>query len=139
MLIVETIARIRASTSSRQDDQGDRPGPEVSRNTVRSAEVGRDLIRVRACCQPRPKLDGWAAESRIAGGNAAKSAREQLTLIRISRSSAGRYGRRYDAVRVTPGDREQEPGIHGAAYVPLTLRRESLSVRLEHEVVLSMA
>src|SRR6266513_3717214 len=52
-----------------QDDQGDRPGPEgVAEHGPEGAEVGRDLVRVRACCPAA--AEAWTMGSgarRIAG------------------------------------------------------------------------
>jgi hypothetical protein len=50
--------------------------------------------------QPRPKLGRWAAElDGLLASNAAKAAREQLTLIRIFEELRGRgYDGGYDAV-----------------------------------------
>ena len=64
---------------------------------LRSGETSFEYERV---VQPRPKLGRWAAELEgLLTGNAAKSAREQLTLIRIFEELRGRgYDGGYDAV-----------------------------------------
>jgi hypothetical protein len=55
------------------------------------AEVCRDLVRYERVFQPPPKLGRWAAElDGLLAGNAAKAAREQLTLIRIFEELRGR-------------------------------------------------
>jgi hypothetical protein len=60
-------------------------------------EMARDLSAAEAAVcrrgvvQPRPELGRWAAElSGLLAGNAAKAAREQLTLIRIFEQLRGR-------------------------------------------------
>jgi hypothetical protein len=55
---------------------------------LRSGETSFEYERV---VQPRPKLGRWAAElDGLLAANAAKSAREQLTLIRIFEELRGR-------------------------------------------------
>lgn len=76
-----------------QDDQGDRPRPEgVAEHGPEGAEVGRETsFEYERVVQPRPKLGRWAAElDGLLAANAAKSAREQLTLIRIFEELRGR-------------------------------------------------
>ena len=73
--------------------------------------------------QPRPKLGRWATElDGLLEGNAAKSAREQLTLIRIFEELRGRgYDGGYDAVRRYARRWSQQRGQStAAAYVPLS-------------------
>ena len=57
----------------------------VSRNTVRKVlRSGETSFEYEREVQPRPKLGRWAAEiDELLASNAAKAAREQLTLIRI--------------------------------------------------------
>src|SRR5260370_18967150 len=92
MLIVETIARIRREHFIKGKTIKEIARDlKVSRNTVgkvlRSGETSFEYERV---VQPRPKLGRWAAElDGLLAANAAKSAREQLTLIRIFESCAG--------------------------------------------------
>src|SRR3974390_361064 len=103
MLTVETVGRIRREhfikgKTIREIARDLR----VSRNTVRkglrsgetSFEYGRNV-------QPRPKLGRWTRElEELLAGNAAKPAREQLTLIRIFEELRGRgYDGGYHAVR----------------------------------------
>ena len=58
---------------------------KVSRNTVRKVlRSGETSFVYERDIQPRPKLGRWTADlDAVLAGNAAKSAREQLTLIRI--------------------------------------------------------
>jgi transposase len=120
MLIMETIARYGASTSSKTIKEIARD-LKVSRNTVRkvlrSGEASLDYERV---VQPRPKLGRWAAELDGLLTNVAKSAREQLTWIRIFEQLGGRgYDGGYDAVRRYARRWSKERGqSSAAAYVP---------------------
>ncbi len=75
---------------------------KVSRNTVRKVlRSGETSFEYERDVQPRPKLGRWTAElDAVLAGNAAKPAREQLTLIRIFEELRGRgYDGGYDAVR----------------------------------------
>ena len=83
---METIARIRRehfvkgkTIKEIARDLG------VSRNTIRKVlRSGETSFEYQRRVQPRPKLGRWTAElDTILTGNAAKPAREQLTLIRI--------------------------------------------------------
>ena len=58
---------------------------KVSRNTVRKIlRSGETSFEYEREVQPRPKLGRWTEElEALLAGNAAKAAREQLTLIRI--------------------------------------------------------
>src|SRR5207248_5827470 len=102
MLIVETIARIRREHFIKGKTIKEIARDlRVSRNTVRkvlrSAETSFEYERL---VQPRPKLGRWAAElDGLLAANTTKSAREQLTLIRIFEELRGRgYDCGYDAV-----------------------------------------
>src|SRR5579863_9881743 len=86
MLVVETIARIRRehfvkgkTIKEIARDLG------VSRNTVRKVlRSGETSFEYERSIQPRPKLGRWTSElDELLTSNAAKPAREQLTLIRI--------------------------------------------------------
>src|SRR5262245_61259860 len=86
MLVVETVGRIRREHFAKGKtikeiarDLG------VSRNTVRRVlRSGETSFEYERTVQPRPKLGRWTAElDELLEGNAAKPAREQLTLIRI--------------------------------------------------------
>src|SRR5581483_448886 len=86
MLIVETIARIRREhfIKGRTIKEIARD-LKVSRNTVRKVlRSGETSFEYERQVQPRPKLGRWATElDGLLAANAAKPAREQLTLIRI--------------------------------------------------------
>ena len=74
----------------------------VSRNTVRGVlRSGETSFEYERTVQPRPKLGRWTVEiDALLEGNAAKPAREQLTLIRIFEEFRDRgYDGGYDAVR----------------------------------------
>ena len=73
----------------------------VSRNTVRKVRSGETAFEYERNVQPRPKLGRWTAElDDLLSSNAAKPAREQLTLIRIFEELRGRgHEGGYDAVR----------------------------------------
>ena len=125
MLVVETIARIRRehfikgkTIKEITRDLG------VSRNTVRKVlRSGETSFEYERTVQPRPKLGRWTAElEAFLEGNAAKSAREQLTLIRIYEELRSRgYEGSYDAVRRYAGRWAKQHGqATAAAYVPLS-------------------
>jgi hypothetical protein len=79
MLIVETVARNRREhfIKGKTIKEIDRD-PKVSRNTLRKVR------RYELLVQAPPKLRRWAAElNGLLAANATKSARVQLTLIRI--------------------------------------------------------
>jgi hypothetical protein len=109
-----------------QDDQGDCAG-------ATSLEYERDV-------QPRPKLGRWTEElDALLAGNAAKPAREQLTLIRIFEELRGRgYDGGYDAVRRYARRWAKQHGqATAAAYVPLSFAPgEAYQFDWSHEVVL---
>jgi transposase len=103
MLVVETVARIRRehfvkgkTIKEIARDLG------VSRNTVRRVlRSGETSFEYERTVQPWPKLGRWTAElDEPLESNAAKPAREQLTLIRIFEEFRGRgYVGGYDALR----------------------------------------
>src|SRR3979411_660595 len=103
MLIVETIARIRREHFIKGKTIKEIARDlRVSRNTVRKVlRSGETSFEYERVVQPRPKLGRWAVElDGLLAGNVAKSAREQLTLIRIFEELRGRgYEGGYDAVR----------------------------------------
>jgi len=107
------------------------------RKVLRSGETSFEYERL---VQPRPKLGRWAAElDGLLAGNAAKSAREQLTLIRIFEELRGRgYDGGYDAVRRYARRWSKERGQStAAAYVPLSFAPgEAYQFDWSHEVVL---
>ena len=96
----------------------------VSRNTVRKVlRSGETSFEYDRNVQPRPKLGRWTADlDELLDGNAAKSAREQLTLIRIFEELRRRgYEGGYDAVRRYARRWRKERGqTMAAAYVPLS-------------------
>jgi len=86
MLIVETIARIRREHFIKGKTIKEIARDlKVSRNTVRKVlRSGETSFEYERAVQPRPKLGRWASElDGLLIANVAKSAREQLTLIRI--------------------------------------------------------
>src|SRR5215211_2310394 len=125
MLTVETIGRIRREHFLKGKTIREIARDlKVSRNTVRKVlRSGETSFEYDRDVQPRPKLGRWTADlDELLDGNAAKPAREQLTLIRIFEDLRGRgYDGGYDAVRRYAGrwakDRGQATGV---AYVPLS-------------------
>src|SRR5579859_1043952 len=93
MLVVEAIARIRreffVKGKSIKEIARDL---KVSRNTVRKVlRSGATAFEYEREVQPRPKLGRWTVElEQLLAANAAKPAREQLTLIRIFEEVRGR-------------------------------------------------
>src|SRR5215467_16333843 len=86
MLVVETVARIRREHFVKGKTIKEiARGLGVSRNTVRKVlRSGETSFEYERKVQPRPKLGRWTgALDELLEGNAAKPAREQLTLIRI--------------------------------------------------------
>jgi transposase len=142
MLVVETIGRIRRerlvkgkSIKEIARDLG------VSRNTVRKVlRSGEIRFEYEREVQPRPKLGRWTDElDRLLADNATKSAREQLTLIRLFEELRGRgYGGGYDAVRRYARTWAKERGHStAAAYVPLSFAPgEAYQFDWSHEIVL---
>jgi transposase len=103
MLVVETIAKIRRAYFGYGQAI-----KAICRELGVSRKVVRKVIRSEATefryhreRQRRPKVDAWASDlDGILTSNAAKSSREQLTLIRIFEELRGRgYDGGYDAVR----------------------------------------
>jgi transposase len=142
MLIVETIARIRREHFIKGKTIKEIARDlKVSRNTVRKVlRSGETSFEYERVVQPRPKLGRWAAElDGLLAANAAKSAREQLTLIRIFEELRGRgYDGGYDAVRRYARRWSKERGQStAAAYVPLSFAPgEAYQFDWSHEVVL---
>jgi len=142
MLIVETIARIRREHFIKGKTIKEIARDlRVSRNTVRKVlRSGETSFEYERVVQPRPKLGRWAAElDGLLAGNAAKSAREQLTLIRIFEELRGRgYDGGYDAVRRYARRWSKQRGQStAAAYVPLSFAPgEAYQFDWSHEVVL---
>jgi transposase len=103
MLTVETIGRIRREHLLKGKTIKEIARDlKVSRNTVRRVlRSGATSFEYEREVQPRPKLGRWTAELvELLTSNAAKAAREQLTLIRVFEELRGRgYDGGYDAVR----------------------------------------
>ena len=93
MLIVETIAKVRRAyfsdgKSIKAICRELRLSRKVVRKVIRSGETSFTYERT---VQPRPKLGQWTAVlEELLETNAAKPAREQLTLIRIFEELRGR-------------------------------------------------
>jgi transposase len=142
MLVVETVGRIRREHFAKGKtikeiarDLG------VSRNTVRRVlRSGETSFEYERTVQPRPKLGRWTAElDELLEGNAAKPAREQMTLIRIFEEFRGRgYDGGYDALRRYARRWAKQHGeATAAAYVPLSFAPgEAYQFDWSHEVVL---
>jgi transcriptional regulator with XRE-family HTH domain len=103
MLTVETIGRIRRERFLKGKTIKEIARDiKVSRNTVRKVlRSGKTSFEYDRDVQPRPKLGRWTTDlEELVASNAAKPAREQLTLIRIFEELRGRgYEGGYDAVR----------------------------------------
>src|ERR1700729_3449361 len=142
MLVVETIARIRREHFIKGKTIKEIARDlNVSRNTVRKVlRSGETSFEYERQVQPRPKLGRWAVElDGLLAANAAKSAREQLTLIRIFEELRGRgYEGGYDAVRRYARRWSKTHGqATAAAYVPLSFAPgEAYQFDWSHEIVL---
>src|SRR6202167_1632383 len=142
MLIVETIARIRREHFIKGKTIKEIARDlRVSRNTVRKVlRSGETSFEYERVVQPRPKLGRWAAElDGLLAGNAAKAARERLTLIRIFETLRGRgYDGGYDAVRrYARGWQRDRASTSAAAFVPLSFAPgEAYQFDWSHEIVL---
>src|SRR3974377_1544508 len=142
MLVVERIPRIGRSYFVHGQ-----PIKAICRELGVSRKVVRKVIRSEATefryereTQPLPKRGGWAVEvDGFLAANAAKSAREQLTLIRLFEELRGLgYAGGYDAVRRYARRWSRERGTSAAsAYVPLSFAPgEAYQFDWSHEVVL---
>jgi transposase len=142
MLVVETVARIRREHFIKGKTIKEIARDlKVSRNTVRRIlRSGETSFEYEREVQPRPKLGRWTAElDELLASNAAKAAREQLTLIRIFEELRGRgYDGGYDAVRRYARRWAKERGqAMAAAYVPLSFAPgEAFQFDWSHEVIL---
>jgi transposase len=142
MLTVETIGRIRREHFIKGKTIKEIVRDlKVSRNTVRRVlRSGATSFEYEREVQPRPKLGRWTEElDAVLAGNAAKPAREQLTLIRIFEELRGRgYDGGYDAVRRYAQRWAKQHGqATAAAYVPLSFAPgEAYQFDWSHEVVL---
>src|SRR5438067_2847074 len=109
MLIVETVARIRREHFIKGKTIKEIARDlKVSRNTVRKVlRSGETSFEYERVVQPRPKLGRCAAElDGLLAGNAAKAAREQLTVDPdLSKNCAGAAMTAVTTPSgVTPGD-----------------------------------
>src|SRR3982075_1561377 len=142
MLIVETIARIRREHFIKGKTIKEIARDlKVSRNTIRKVlRSGETSFEYERDVQPRQKLGRWAADlDGLLASNVAKSAREQLTLIRIFEELRERgYDGGYDAVRRYARRWSKAHGQSTAtAYVPLSFAPgEAYQFDWSHEVVL---
>ena len=142
MLTVERIGRIRRERFIKGKTIREIARDlKVSRNTVRKVlRSGETAFEYERNVQPRPKLGRWTGElDELLSGNAAKPAREQLTLIRIFEELRRRgYDGGYDAVRRYARRWAKQHGqATAAAYVPLSFAPgEAYQFDWSHEVVL---
>ena len=122
---METIAKIRrAYFSDCKSIKSICRELRLSRNVVRKViRSGQTSFSYERIVQPRPKLGPWTAVlEELLETNAAKPAREQLTLIRLFEELRGRgYQGGYDAVRRYAKRWSKERGQStAAAYVLLS-------------------
>src|SRR5689334_12017452 len=142
MLVVETVAKIRRlhlvqglGIKAICRELG--LSRKVVRKVLRSGETEFHYERTR---QPLPKLGAWQAElDRMLEENAARPARERLTLIRVFEvlRSLG-YAGGYDAIRRYARAWQVSRGTtEAAAFVPLSFAPgEAYQFDWSHEVVL---
>jgi transposase len=142
MLTVETIGRIRREHLIKGKTIKEIARDlKVSRNTVRKVlRSGETAFEYERNVQPRPKLGRWTVEvDELLTGNAAKSSRERLTVIRIFEQLRERgYEGGYDAVRRYARRWAKQHGQATAAtYVPLSFAPgEAYQFDWSQEVVL---
>ena len=138
---VDTIARVRREYLVRGRSIREIARElHLSRNTVRKiVRSGETAFVYERTVQPQPKLGSWRAElDRLLAANAARSSRERLTLIRISRSCVGWATR----AATLPSTGMQPPGSErsaatAAAFVPLSFAPgEAYQFDWSHEIVL---
>ena len=142
MLVVETIAKIRRAYFG----QG-KPIKAICRDLKLSRKVVRKVLRSGQTefhyereVQPFPRLGAWKDElERLLAANAAKPARERLTLVRVFEMlRAAGYEGGYDAIRrYSHGwHRERAAGVSDA-YVPLSFAPgEAYQFDWSHEIVM---
>src|SRR5246127_4035388 len=141
MVTVETIGRIRREHFIKGKTTKEIARDlKVSRNTVRRVlRSGATSFEYERDVQPWPKLGRWTEDlDTLLTGNAAKPAREQLTLIRIFEELRGRgYDGGYDALRRYARRWAKQHGeATAAAYVPLSFAPgEAYQFDWSHEVV----
>jgi transposase len=139
---VDTIARIRRAffVQGRAIKEIVRE-LHVSRNTVRKVlRSGATEFTYEREVQPLPRLGPWKEElDRLLAANAAKPARERLTLIRVFETLRGLgYVGGYDAVRrYARSWHRKHAATSSAAFVPLSFAPgEAYQFDWSHEVVL---
>jgi transposase len=142
MLVVETIAKVRRlhfvqglGIKAICRDLG------LSRKVVRKVlRSGATEFRYERTRQPLPKLGAWRAElDRLLQENAARPARERLTLVRVFEALRGLgYAGGYDAIRRYARAWQAARGAaEAAAFVPLSFAPgEAYQFDWSHEVVL---
>jgi transposase len=141
MLIVETISKIRRAYFVQK-----KPIKVICRELRVSRKVVRKVIRTEATefryertAQPLPKLGPWVgALDGLLLGNASKSVRERLTLIRVFEELRGQgYDGSYDAVRRYSKSWAKERGaVTAQAFVPLSFAAgEAYQFDWSHEIV----
>ena len=112
MLIVETIAKVRRAyfsdgKSIKAICRELRLSRKVVRKVIRSGETSFSYERA---VQPRPKLGQWTtALDELLEANAAKQAREQLTLIRLFEDLCG-IRRKADRIPTEGGQQSDDCG-----------------------------
>src|SRR3954469_10182796 len=142
MLVVETIGKIRRAYFV----QG-KPIKAICRELKVSRKVVRKVLRSGATSfeyerevQPLPKVGPWKGDlERLLAANAAKAARERLTLMRVFEALRGLgYEGGYDAVRrYARRWHRQHTATSAAAFVPLSFAPgEAYQFDWSHEVVL---
>jgi transposase len=141
MLTVETIGRIRREHFLKGKTIKEIARDlKVSRNTVRKVlRSGKTAFEYERNIQPRPKLGRWtSALDEMLARNAAKPAREQLTLIRVFEELRGRgFEGGYDTLRRYARRWSKAHGQSTAiAYVPLSFAPgEAYQFDWSHEIV----
>ncbi len=141
MLVVETIARIRrAYFVQGKPIKAICRELRVSRNTVRKIlRSGATAFEYERRVQPQPKLGPWRGElEKLLATNAARPARERLTLMRLFEELRGLgYAGGYDAVRRHAVRwRRQQSAMTATAFVPLSFAPgEAYQFDWSHEFV----
>jgi transposase len=142
MLVVETVAKIRRAyfvqgKAIKAICRELRVSRKVVRKVLRS---GATAFRYEREAQPLPRLERWREDlEQLLSANAAKSSREQLTLIRIFETLRGRgYEGGYDAVRrYARGWQRNCASMSVSAFVPLSFAPgEAYQFDWSHEIVL---
>jgi len=139
---VDTIARVRREFFVRG-----RTIKQISRDLHIARNTVRKILRSEATSfdyerevQPQPKVGPWRDElDRLLATNAARSARDRLTLMRVYEElRALGYEGGYDAVRRYAATwRRRESAASASAFVPLSFEPgEAYQFDWSHEVVL---